>query len=444
MEIIKAADLSGIIAAFKAAPLDGNDLDKFYCETMETRTGDKYSSPIEDIYEACTMPSDRNAFLLLGHRGSGKSTELNRMAEKLRAEGYYVESIQCALDLDMNNIVHTDLLILMGSALLKIAEEQNCYLGNNLEERIIKYWTVEEEKCREIGMESNLALSGEASAGIGGLLSKILTFMASLKSDLKFNEEIRNVYREKVSRRASEWINIITEIADRLTANNDQKQPVIIFEDLDKLNPEDAGKIFYSYSAVLSGVSFPVIYTFPISMSYEARFGAIDGFFKSKTLPMIKVTKIDGTDNQEGINVIEEIVEKRMDLNLIEADALKHIIKKTGGSIRDLFSVIVSGAARSIRRKSEVISMEDVSIALEQLKTSLTRRIDSRHYEFLAKIYSHKSCREQISDKNMLLEMLQASVVLEYNSKRWHDVHPLVGDFLVEQGFVTEENKNEN
>lgn len=436
MGIEHANDLNGIIKAFKAAPLDGNDLDKFYCETMETRTGDKYSSPILDICDACETPSDRNAFLLLGHRGSGKSTELNKMAEKLRADGYYVESVQCALDLDLNNIIYTDLLILMGNALLKIAEKQDCELGDDLEDRIIKYWTVEEEKCQEIGAGANVALSGEISAGTKGLLSKILNFMVSLKSDLKFNEETRTVYREKVSRRASEWINIMTEIADKLTIENGHRQPIVIFEDLDKLNPEDAGKIFYSYSAILSGVSFPIIYTFPISMSYETRFGSLDGYFEAKTLPMIKVKKIDGTDNDEGIEAIKRIVEIRMDSNLFDNDVLELIIKKTGGSIRDLFTVIVSGAARAMRRQSLKISAEDVSIALEQLKTSLTRRIDSRHYEFLAKIYSDKSYREQISDKNMLLEMLQASVVLEYNGKRWHDVHPLVGEFLEEQGFI--------
>lgn len=440
MGVKYANDLHGIITAFKAAPLDGNDLDKFYCETMETRTGDKYSSPIQDIYEACKMPSDRNAFLLLGHRGSGKSTELNRMAEKLRTEGYYVESVQCALDLDLNNIIYTDLLILMGNALLKIAEEHDCELGSYLEERILKYWTVEEEKCQEIGIDANVALCGTISAGTKGFLSKILDFMVSLKGDLKFNEETRTVYREKVSRRASEWINIMTEIADTLTEYNDQKQPIIIFEDLDKLNPEDAGKIFYNYSAILSGVSFPIIYTFPISMSYESKFGSLGGYFETETLPMIKVKKIDGTENDEGICTIKHIVEKRMDLSLFDDSVLELIIKKTGGSIRDLFSVIVSGATRAMRRQGETISIEDVSIALEQLKTSLTRRIDSRHYEFLAKIYSDKSYREQISDKNMLLEMLQASVVLEYNSKRWHDVHPLVGEFLAEQGFVAKEN----
>ena len=54
------------------------------------------------------------------------------------------------------------------------------------------------------------------------------------------------------------------------------KHPILIFEDLDKLNPEDAWKVFYNYAAVLSGMDFPVIYTFPIALSYDSRFSAME------------------------------------------------------------------------------------------------------------------------------------------------------------------------
>ena len=43
--------------------------------------------------------------------------------------------------------------------------------------------------------------------------------------------------------------------------------------------------------------------------------------------------------------------------------------------------------------------------------------------------------KELIEDTEKLLKMLQASVVLEYNGKRWHNVHPLVARFLDEQGL---------
>lgn len=80
--------------------------------------------------------------------------------------------------------------------------------------------------------------------------------------------------------------------------------------------------------------------------------------------------------------------------------------------------------------------MEDAERALEELRTSLTRRIEKKDYEFLINIYTGN--KELIEDKQMLLKMLQASVVLEYNGKRWHNLHPLVADFFIEQGLVTD------
>ncbi len=80
--------------------------------------------------------------------------------------------------------------------------------------------------------------------------------------------------------------------------------------------------------------------------------------------------------------------------------------------------------------------MEDATRALEELKTTLTKRIEKDDYKFLTNIYY--SNKELIENKQALLHMLQASVVLEYNGKRWHNVHPLVIQFLKEQGFLKE------
>ena len=78
--------------------------------------------------------------------------------------------------------------------------------------------------------------------------------------------------------------------------------------------------------------------------------------------------------------------------------------------------------------------MEDAERALEEVKTFLTRRIEEKDYTFLLNIYNEN--KERIEDKEMLLNMLQASVVLEYNGKRWHNVHPLVIKFFREQGLI--------
>ena len=160
----------------------------------------------------------------------------------------------------------------------------------------------------------------------------------------------------------------------------------------------------------------------------------MEAYFEIKTLPMIKIETIGGEPFDNGINVIEEIVEKRSRLSLFEENVLRQLILYTGGSLRDLFHAINTSAKRAERRNSATISMEDAERALEELKTSLTRRIENKDYNFLLNIC--KGNKEMIEDKEMLLKMLQASVVLEYNGKRWHNVHPLIVKFFKEQGLI--------
>ena len=73
---------------------------------------------------------------------------------------------------------------------------------------------------------------------------------------------------------------------------------------------------------------------------------------------------------------------------------------------------------------------------MSELETSLTRRIEKNDYGFLLNIYNGN--KEMIEDKEMLLKMLQASAVLEYNGKPLHNIHPLIARFFKEQGLISD------
>ncbi len=429
-----ASRVTEIINAFSPEPLKGEQMQRFYySDTMEYRMSDKYSSPMEDIFDICRQPGEQNAILLLSHRGGGKTTELNWMSEKLRVNGYQVKTIACSMDLDLFNIVYSDLFILMGEALLKIAEELECSIDQDILTDIMEFW---EEGTEIKTSQKRQALSAETgvSAETPKFLKNILKAFAKIRADLKFNEEIRTEYRKKVSVRSSEWIQMLSYVSKKISQKTAGKSPIIIFEDLDKLSTVDAWKIFYNYGAILSGMPFPVIYTFPIGLSYDPRFSVMESYFIAKTLPMIKVETLDGQSSNGGIKAIEKIVEKRADLSLFESGVLESLIKYTGGSLRDLFQAINAAAKRAERRESHTICGEDADRALEELKSSLTRRIEKKDYDFLINIY--RGNKKLIEDKEILLKMLQASVVLEYNGKRWHNIHPLIAKFLGEQGLI--------
>lgn len=428
-----ANQISEMFNAFSPEPLKGEQMETFYCgDTMEYRMGDKYDSPIEDIYEICQEGEGHNAFLLLGHKGCGKSTELNRLSSALISRGYQVKTIVCSMDLDMFNIVYSDLFILMGEALLEIAGECGCTVSQEILDDIRHFWD-EKTETSVSKKEETTDIEAGAAAETPGIF-QVLKVFAKIKADLKFNEEVRKEYRKQISVRSSEWMGLLNNLYKEIIGKTGGKAPVIIFEDLDKLNPEDAWNIFYNYAAVLSGMPFPVIYTFPIGLSYDTRFAAMEGYFTTKTLPMIKIETIEGRPYDDGIAVIRQIVAKRADLQLFEEGVLDSLIRYSGGSLRDLFHMINSSAKRAERRNSGSVSAEDAERALEEVKTSLTRRIEQNDYVFLVNIY--KGNKELIENKAFLLKMLQASVVLEYNGKRWHNLHPLVARFLKEQGLM--------
>ncbi|MCL1875543.1 MAG: hypothetical protein FWF87_04720 [Synergistaceae bacterium] len=434
-----ANNIKDIANAFNPSPLKGEQLKEFYCdETMKYRTGDEFSSPTDNILEACKMPSDKNVFLLMGHEGCGKSTELNEMSSKLVKEGYKVSTVLCKENLDLINIVYTDLLILMGEALVRIANEVGCKLDGKTIEELLSFWPIEKERVTTSEKSSELSAGAEAQIGAPSFFTRILNLSWSSKAELRYNTIRRDESREKMKQSASDWLSMLNTIADSVTEKMEGKQPILIFEDLDKITNLDViYEIFCNYATTMSGVSFPVIYTFPIEFSYSPRFASLYGYYVPNTLPMIKLKSIDDKLFKAGVDVVMKIISKRVELSLFDKNVLKKLIVKTGGSLRDLFSSIITSAKRANRRKSPTISMEDANQALMELKSSLTRRIEEKHYNFLKKIC--KGERQRIENKEMLLELLQAHAVLEYNSKRWHDVHPLVRDFLDEQGLLNSE-----
>lgn len=432
---IKYADkLDEVFNAFRTEPLSIAELDKFYyADTMPVRTGNPVASPIRSIATACRMPSDSNTFLLMGHRGCGKSTELNHMSKHLQDDGYPVRTIDCAADLDLNSPVFEDLLILMGDALLSIADDCGCELDSTLRKLLETYWDEVERDWEDISsgaLETGVKVEAKTPT-----LLRVLRLSVAMKGILKYNEQRRTVYRQHISRRLSEWTQAMNQIADAISEKLEGRQPIVIFEELDKLQPNEAWGVFYDHARTLSAFRFPVIYTFPIALFYDAKFHALESHFKAWNFPMIKVAKLEGGRNEAGFAAIRALLRLRADVDALLADGvLDLMIEKTGGSLRDLFAVITEAALLAKWGDHAKIEAEDARYALVTLQSKLTRWIEKKHYAFLADIAQGN--REQIEDKEMLLEMLQGGIVLEYNGTRWYSVHPLVEDFLRQQKLL--------
>jgi len=425
----KATQIKAIIQVFdKRALKEKKDIDKFYHDTIKERMGNN-DSPIDDLFEICTTADNQSVPLLMGHRGCGKSTELNKLKLRFEEEGFPVVIIDCNLETDLFNVNHFDILYLLFFSLLNIAEKNNISLDSKWVVEALQYF--KSDISDVIIDDKNIKDVIGAGINIPDFLKKILPFFVDIKTELQYNFSNSTVIKTKIERETKKCLGFINELRDRILFKLGKK-PIIIFEDLDKIIPAERALDIFSYY-VLGQMQFPVIYTFPISLSYTERFVDLEGIYEFLPLPMIKVkNREDNSICIAGVESLKEIVFKRAEKKLFDENALQELIVKTGGSIRDLFLCIIQSAKQARNRGSEKIEQQDVTIALNGLKADMTRRLESKdeNYEKLLSIHKNKT---KIEDRESMLKFLRAHLVLEYNSERWCDVHPLILDFITNE-----------
>ena len=437
--IEKAVKLGDMLKAFRLEPLNDSMFSEFYYgNTMPIRTGDECSSPLEDLFEECTTPLSKNAHLLMGHGGCGKSTELFCLKRRFDQAGQPTCIIDFMSETDSQQANRWDIMLLITEGLCKVVEERGLGINEKTVADVLHYLKSDEVKTNDTSKSRETGVAGGLEAKTPAIL-KVLNAFASIKIDLKANASTRTIITEKMEKRASEWIRYIKEISDQAIAGLVGKQPILVFENLDKMQPPDRALDILRYP-YLSEMPFPIIYTFPISLYYDPSFAFVKNNYRAHTLPMIKVSNEDKSDNGKGIGVIREIVKLRADLDLFDDGALDLLIRQTGGVLRDLFECIITAARRANRRGSDRIEMEDSTLALSGLGEELSRQISIPDNDKLVNIYNSTKYREQIEDLQFLLEKMQALVVLEYrNGKRWHNLHPMVAEFLIKQGVIEKE-----
>jgi len=428
-EIKRAENLEAMLRTFKPNSLDETTLPQFYyADTMPIRMakrmGDNFISPLDELFEDCTMLSGMNAHLLSGHGGCGKSTELFNLKRRFEESGQPVYIIQSELEMDLHLANCWDIMLFIAVGLCSIAEKNKIVLPEATLRQIFDYIKkdIEEIETRD----------SSASINIGAVLDLFMF----IKGNLQFGTQTRTIIKEKMERRASEWMRYVNEISDIIADKMGGKYPILIFEGLDKIKPYERAFDIFRYD-ILAKMPFPIIYTFPISLTYDTKFASLESFYSVHILPMIKVSNVDKGKNEDGIEIIRKIIGLRADLKLFDSDAMVELIKQTGGVLRHLFVSIITASRLARQRGASKIEMQDALRALSDLSSRLGRLISMADHNTLTKIYEDPNYRKSIGDRDSLLKQMEALVVLEYkNGDRWHDLHPLIAKFLIEQCVI--------
>jgi energy-coupling factor transporter ATP-binding protein EcfA2 len=442
LKLRKAATIDEIYSSFKYRPLEINEIDEFYHETEKVRGGKPARRRIARMLEK--EMGDYQHILLVGYKGSGKSTELNHLQKDIQDE-YLVINYSVMDELDPIHLNYIELFIVTLERLFTIAREHKLRISRAYIKNIT-HW-IQSKEIEEIRTKYNIGVDAEVGAegkiGIPFLQKFFYKFKMSAKSSRSLKETIKTNIEPKLSDLIEHCNLLVNEVIQGLK-KIEKKDLLIIIEDLDKIPIDRAEDLFFNYANQISQLRSNVVFTFPITSYYNIRFNTIRQYFSNIfELPMIKVKNQDQSPFEKGFNALKKIVEKRMDLTLFESPKLLNLlIEKSGGCIRDLFRLIAEAAEHTIDYGREKINKSDCANSLSALKREYYNTIADNYrngqkiavetyYKTLVEVA--KDATKRVDNTEEILDLRQNLCILGYNGVGWCDVHPIVKEILMEK-----------
>ncbi len=410
----KAYRLEDAYNNFSSEPISTPDeFREFYVERPKG-----VKSPISTLKVSIMHARKPEKFLFLGFRGSGKSTEINRLLNELGDEIFIKIKFSIKDSLDISDFDYRDFFISLGLHIYNAAQNQKVKVKNDFLEDFEKFLydvTHEVEKIEKEEIK-------------GGIDIKVLS--AKLGSETATREIIRRKLATRIGYLIEKINNLIGEI-ERKTG----KRIIVAVDDLDKLTRgEQSEKFFYTNTGLLLQPECLVIYTFPIPLAFNPKFANVTGNFSDTfILPQVPVKDRYGKEIEENIDFYRKIVARRMDLSLIDESALKEAILSTG-KIREFIILLRSSIAIALANGNGKITKNDVIEAIEKLRRNFDRELDRVHIKRLIEIHETKDARSANPDDQITRELLFSLSAVEYEDEkgRWADVNPLLHP-LIEQ-----------
>jgi len=436
----KAKTFSEVIDVFTPAPLN-NDNWNFWQDTDEVRETVVIPTIIEKLKQSVTKKPIK--ILFCGHRGCGKSTELNRISRKMKNQFEIVsESIE---RYPLHAIDHRLVLYFCAEILLETAERIELDLQDREKDTLLGWF---DEKSIQDVREQGYNVDVHTGAGI-----KILNLIKAGFSGKIFRaSETREQSLKFVLDRMDRYMDGLFVISEKIRQKT-KKPLLLIIENLDKINNLEQGrKIFIENSKIFGNLPFHAIFTFPIGLWLDPKSNLTADYDNPEILPMIPVNPPPSIIEQgeqkaeKGRDCLRSLFYKRVEQSedLIDSEPLDLLIVKSGGVLRDFSYLIRESCILAQITKSDKIQKNHVEMILnklqQQYETFLGEFEEFKVSDILDQINQFRKGPLVGADHTEIFKhLLQNLCILEYNGERWHDLHPLIRNYMEKKKWIKNE-----
>ncbi len=376
---------------FDSQPLRGEKLKTFYID-------DFTKDSVKAIITTIRITERFKKMLVIGHRGCGKSTILNKVAEELQ-NSYHIISFSIADVTGTMEIETVDILLATYMQLLESVKKQKGF--DRLLQPLKKLLTFIPEE---------------------------VNFLGFIAFKFKTEPESREAIRKRLRAIMGELQKNLSHTCEQIQQQNG-KEVLIIIDDLDKLETQFAERVFYANAGLLLLPEAKIVYTFPLDTYYCSDFIRIKDRYKAQFISIVNLQTAEGRELKTSQTALSDLILRRIDKTLVAENAIKYVIDMSGGLLRDLVKFMQDACMQAIVNEASVIDQDNVEEVINEPINDYYCVFDFPTY---AEKVNYIAKTKKTVDNETLVYLLRYLFVLEYRHHKtlWYDVHPCLNKAL--------------
>ena len=446
--IEKATTVAGVPRAFRPTPLTTDQME-FYSNSLNACRANNLQRRIRDDLLQSVDFGFYFKGVLYGNRGTGKSTEVNRLLDNDDIKKRFLVVRLDALD-ELNpqtfSVVEV-LSLLIANLIIKCSEvckergqafHESGIMEQDLRVQLAPYFTE---------LQSAISETNKAE-GTGEV-----NFAQIVKLSVRIGKDRKEDFA-KQSSSISGLKELLTKLVEIAKSKVPDLQILVFGENFDKeqITQKLLFDTFVQYSSVLRDLPLHLLFTLPVPFVYS--YGDQLAFNRERRYPVYDVPVFEEGHNphQPGLKALTELVAKRADIDAIFShDALDLLLKASGGDLYLLFAMINNAGRIATYRyedlpdtKFQILRQDALIVVREQLSIFRNEMGTQSQSESTWKVKREKlrQVYENHADggipDTVLYDLIRRRAVLFCNGKGRYAVHPLAVQMLREN-FPNEE-----
>jgi hypothetical protein len=388
---------------------------------------------VQELANQIDLSESAGAYLFTGNRGTGKTTELLRLATILReydCEVFYADMADY-LTLTQRIEVSDFLISVLGAFSEKIADRFTADPGKpSFFERLRSF------------LNSNVQFT-EIKVPTGWI-----EFKAALQQNPTFKEQLQEKTRgvvEQLVKQARDFAVEAVQYVRGQRADPDRKV-VLIVDSVERLrgvgDTADIREVFKSAETVFSShfdklrfTALNVVYTIPPYLSALAgALGSVYAGGRIYSLPSVHIYERrppgeEPTPYAEGLAKMREIVDKRFPQwgGFFTEEQLARLAQHSGGDLREYLRMLRLAVARLLQSGQLPVSDTLITDAEDAVRGDMLPIADNDRVWLRKITASHNAELPSLDALPDFARLQEGKYLLHYrNGEDWYDVHPLL------------------